>query len=380
MTLFNKVILILLAAASVSCGTDHQGKKRSQPSSPQRYAEHFTLEKRGSYTLVSVSAPWQNASKDVVFRYVLGKDDSEIPDSLTSVPFIKTPVDKVALYSTTFISHLLELNEKESLKGIAGIEHVYHPEIRKMSDAGLIKETGTDRNLNYELLIDLQPDVVFLYGIDAGITRTIGKMKDLGLQPVLCPDYLESHPLGRAEWIRFFGAFFEKTGKADQHFERVRTRYEKLAADADKFTGNPSVFMGLPWKESWYIAGGNSFAAQFIEDAGGDYVWDDLETNEALPYDLETVFRRVLESDIWLNPGDARTLNDIRQRDDRFTHLQAFQSGRVYNNNKRLNEAGGNDYWESGLLRPDRILNDLIHLFHETNPRSDSLFYYQSLK
>ena len=380
MTLFKKVILILLATASVSCGTDHQGKKRSQPSSPHRYAEHFTMEKRGLYTLVSVSAPWQKASNDVVFRYVLGKDNTDIPDSLSSVPFIRTPVDKVVLYSTTFIAHLLALNEEAVIEGISGIDNVYNPEIRGMNDAGLIKETGTDRNLNYELLIDLQPDVVFLYGIAAGITRTIAKMKDLGLQPVLCPDYLERHPLGRAEWIRFFGAFFEKTVQADQHFDRVRSRYEKLAAHAEKFTGNPAVFMGLPWKESWYIAGGNSFAAQFIEDAGGNYVWNDLETDEALPYDLETVFQRVLESDIWLNPGDARSLSDIRQRDQRFTHLNAFQSGRVYNNNKRLNTSGGNDYWESGLLRPDRILQDLIFVFHETNPHPDSLFYYESLK
>ena len=193
----------------------------------------------------------------------------------------------------------------------------------------------------------------------------------------MCADYLENEPLGRAEWIKFFSLFYKREDLASEIFKRITLRYESIKQKALSLEDPPSVFVGLPWKDTWYIPGGESFAAKFIEDAGGSYVYKDLQTTEAEPNDLESVYSRILDADIWLNAGVAKDLQSILNHDERLGNIQAFEKGDVFNNNQRSNPNGGNDYWESGNINPDRILNDLVNIF---SGDIDSLFYYKRLR
>ena len=132
----------------------------------------------------------------------------------------------------------------------------------------------------------------------------------------------------------------------------------------------PEVMTGLPWKDSWFVAGGRSFAARLIADAGGNYMWRDIQSSEAMPLDLESVFSRAVSADIWINPGVASSIED----------LPVLKKGSIYNNNARMSEGGGNDYWESATVRPDLILADLISVFHPELLRDHSMLYYKKLK
>ena len=128
------------------------------------------------------------------------------------------------------------------------------------------------------------------------------------------------------------------------------------------------------------MAGGKSFAARLIEDAGADYLWSDNSSTQAIPLDLESVYLRAVDADVWINPGAAVSLEDIGRLDERFLDLRVVRQGQVFNNNLRTNAAGGNDYWESGTVRPDLVLADLIRVFHPDLMADHRLVYYRQLK
>ena len=361
-----------------------------------QYAEKFELTPVGDMVRLTVLAPWQNAS-GARFNYLLGNDPSRVPDSLSSIPFITSPVKSTVIMSTTFTGFLDTLGVASTITGVSGGDYIYNNELLQRYRSGHIREVGYDQQMNYELILDLDPDVVFLFGVQSGIVQTVNKLQDAGIPVVICADYLEPHPLGRAEWIKFFAAFYEKQELAADIFREVAYRYDSIATSVAttrnaNVTGiqakvalgtrgkAPDVMLGLPWKDTWYVAGGASFAARLIHDAGGAYLFSDHEHAEAKPYDIETVFSRAMEAEVWLNPGIAGSLDEILEHDQRFGKLDVFNIGEVYNNNRRMGAGGGNDYWESGVIRPDQVLQDLVHIFNDRPVDNNDLFYYRKLQ
>ncbi|MBN1132966.1 MAG: ABC transporter substrate-binding protein [Bacteroidales bacterium] len=344
------------------------------------YAKGFRIEDRGSYRIISVFNPWQN-SEDQVFRYVLSKNPSLVPDSLSRITFIKTPVQKVATFSTTHIAFIDTLDGVGSVTGVSGADYVFNGKLRDSIKAGLVRDIGYDQNINFELIVKLNPDVLFLFGVERTISGTISKLHDLGIVTVMCGDYLETHPLGKAEWIKFFGEFYDLRERAGNIFAGIDSSYSTIAEHARKVVQqSPDILSGLPWKDAWHLPGGQSYAARLIHDAGGNYLWSDNDSDEAFPLDLESVFIRAMDADIWINPGDARNLEDLTAFEERFRYLPVFNNAQVYNNDQRINDYGGNDYWESGALRPDLILADLFAIFHPDHAPTHKFIYYRELK
>ena len=138
--------------------------------------------------------------------------------------------------------------------------------------------------------------------------------------------------------------------------------------------------IGLPWKDTWYVAGGRSYASRLISDAGGNYLWQGNTSDEAIPLDLESVYSKAVNADVWINPGVAHSIGELLAFDERFGELEVVRQAEIYNNNARMSPGGGNDYWESATLRPDLILADLISVFHPELMRDHSMFYYRKLK
>jgi len=373
------VLFFLAACRFGGSGNSATGSDRSAAAGENSYAQKFSLRHEGEFTILTVSSPWQNASA-TSFEYVLADKDAVLPDSLAGKVIIRTPVERAVIMSTTFITFLDTLGVLNTVRGISGSENIYNQEINNNIEQGNIRDVGFDQALNYEILIELDPDVIFLFGVQAGIVQTIQKLRESGLNAVICADYLEPHPLGRSEWIKFFAAFYEQEALADEIFADIAERYLKLTDIAREEKVRPAVMLGLPWKDAWYVAGGSSFAAKLIEDAGGSYIFSDLENSEAQPFDIESVFSRALESDVWINPGSALSLKNILDHDQRFSMLNPFSTGRIYSNNKRMGPHGGNDYWESGTMNPDLILQDLYSIFHNHTVEDSMLHYYFRLQ
>lgn len=377
--------LILLASALIlTTGCIRQDKEVGRlhwqtGSSSTRYASGFEVLDNGDFKILTVYDPWQH-SRNVAFSYVLAKEEVLIPDSLKAFPFIKTPVSRVITLSTTHVAMIDQLGKSATIKGVSGTGFIYNREVREMINAGEVSDVGYDQGLNYEIIVSLDPDVLFMYGVESSVRSTSDKLEELGVSVVYCGEYLEIHPLGKAEWIRFFSQFYNLEEQTDLFFDRVDSTYQSLVELTAHQEDKPNVLTGLPWKDTWYMAGGKSFASKLIGDAGGIYLWNDNQSTQAIPLDLESVYARAVKADIWINPGAAKTLNELNRFDQRFREIPVLRAGMVYNNNARMSDKGGNDYWESGTIRPDLVLADLITVFHPDLLTDHRFIYYRKLK
>lgn len=251
--------------------------------------------------------------------------------------------------------------------------------LRNAWQTGGIQDVAREMDLNHEVILDLEPDAVIAFVSSDPGYGDFDKMLDLNLPVLANVEYLESTPLGQAEWIRFAGILLDKEEEADSLFRLVADRYSFLVDSVAALKrGAPTVFTGLDWKGVWTVPKGNSFAATYLSDAGGDYLWSDEPGRGSLPLDFEVVFNRAAAADVWLHPGAAQSIAELTERDPRLTNFEALKNAEIWNRDARMLENGANDYWESGIVRPDLVLEDLIEILH--NPDAPArLNYYRRL-
>ncbi len=340
-----------------------------------RYAEGFSVSEVNGIKKLSVFNPWQKA-KDISFCYYLLKNNQALPPGLSENEIIRVPVQSIVCLSTTHIGFIEILGETNKITAVAGSRYISSAALRNRINAGLVKDIGYDQNLNYELLVSLKPGLVMVYGIGSETTGYLNKLRELGIKVIFNAEYLERTPLGKAEWIKFVGHLFQKEEKAEAIFESIENEYQSLTALAAVAENRPNVLINLPWRGNWHMAGGDSFFARMIKDAGGRYLWEENTDRESFPADIESVFQRARIADVWINTGTAATIEDILAEDQRLQRIKPILSGRVYNNNGKLSESGGNDYWEKGIVEPQVILKDLIHIFHPGLIPDHRLVYY----
>ncbi|RLD31800.1 MAG: iron ABC transporter substrate-binding protein [Bacteroidetes bacterium] len=345
-----------------------------------RYARGFSITKYGNFDMLEVKKPWQG-SEQVNFKYLLVKEGEIVPDSIRKgADLIRMPIERIVCTSTTHVAMLDALGKTNAIVGVSGSDLITNKEIKERIKLGEIRDIGYGRELNYEVLVSLRPDVVLIYGVESEMTGLIHKLKDLGISVLMNGEYLEEDPLGKMEWIKLMATLFGLGEKATVLFDSVATRYELLKSKTESVNHRPVVLTGLPWKDVWYVSPGNTANAKFIEAAGATYLWEDLESEKAIPMDLESVYLKAGNSEYWINTGTARSIDQIVSMDSRFSYFPPVSSGKVYNNIARVNATGGNDYWESGLMHPDIILRDLISIFHPELLGEQALVYYQKLQ
>jgi len=364
-----------------SCRTASKKEQKSENSGDtlrNKYASGFQIIRQQNNTVLEIFNPWQRA-KDVSIKYKLVKRENSKDEKVVLRNEIQIPIKRIACLSTTHIAFVEALGCTDKIVAVSGTNLISNPKIRAKLKTKEVYDVGYEQGLNYELLISLKPDVVFAYGIGSDVTGYISKLRELGIPVILVGEYLEAHPLAKAEWIMFFAEFFEKQQIAKNRFDSIDKNYNKLKELAANIKTKPLVMSGLPWSGTWYVSGGKSYAAKLIEDAGGEFLWKSIDSHESLPMDLETVFQKSAETEYWLNTGSAKTLNDIISVDARLTNLNPYKKGKLYNNNARLTETGGNDYWESGVINPDVILKDIIVILHPGMFPGYKPFYYKKL-
>ena len=364
-----KSVYVLLILFTGACRFSDRNQLVSDPpgedSTGNRYACSFTLSDYGGSKVLTVIHPWQN-SKGESYKYLL-LDSAQVSTPVNPSRFatvIRIPVKKVIVTSTTHVPFISELGRINSIIGVSGHNYIYDPVLKERISNHQVSDIGYDQNLNYELIISLHPDVIFAYGVTGEISNQVSRLGELGIPVVLISEYLEEHPIGKAEWIKVFAAFLGQDALGDSLFMATMSAYEALVNLTSQTEDKPDVLSGLPWNDTWYVPGGRSFAARLIQDAGGNYLWKDNESFEALPLNIEAVYKKAQKADYWINPGAANSKKDILAVDSRLGEMKAFRNDRIYNNNARINDTGGNDYWESGVTHPDQVLEDLIHIFH----------------
>lgn len=344
------------------------------------YAKGFSLESNDSCKVLNVFNPWQGA-KGIDYTYYLidsAKQDRKFDYNNEMV--FRVPLKRIVCLSTTHIAYIDQFNKANNIVGVSGSAFVNSPNLLPRIQDFSVKDVGYDQNLNYELIVSLRPDAVLCYGVGAESIGYLLKLKELGIKLIFIGDYLEDNPLGKAEWIKAFGALMNLNEKADSVFYRIEVEYLKAVELVKGNKSKPKVFLNMPYKDSWFFPGGDNYFVKLIEDAGGDYVFKEFQGSKSYSVSFEKAIETGMGSDIWLNTGSATNLSDIKSTDERLLLIKPCSTGQVFNNNLRSTPSGGNDFWESGVVHPDLVLKDLIFIFHPELLPNHKFVYYQKIK
>ncbi len=373
--------LFVLAITIVSCGGNGNSSVSTYADSiylPE-YASGFRIlgaEGRSSVIIESVN-PWQGADS-VVTRLFIARDGEEPPQGFEG-QVIEGDARRIVAMSSTHIAMLDVIGETARVVGVSGMDFISNDAVRSRRDS--IGDVGYDGNVNYELLLSLQPDIILLYGTN-GASGMEPKLKELGIPYVYIGEYLEDSALGKAEWIVVVAEIVGKRDEGIKAFSAIPERYNAIrekAANCLKHSSRPKVMINLPYGDSWFMAPTGSYLVRLIEDAGGDYIYKKNNSNESRPIDLEEAFMLVSASDKWINVGQTRSLDELRKNYPKFAATKPVLSGEVYNTTGRVAANGANDYWERGVVEPDVVLRDMVMIFHPELADSD-LVYYEKLK
>ncbi len=341
------------------------------------YASGFRVFEAGELTLLQVTRPWPASTQEDVLTYVLYDRDGRRPRVEGAALIIPTPVASVVTMSTTFLAHIEELNQLSTIDAVDSLAFAYSAAVQSLAPE--IAQIGSGPSVDIERLVAIDPDVILVNSF-GGEWDSQPTLESAGLPAVVLGDWVETTPLGRANWLVFTSYLYGAEDLAIERMNRIADNYNRLATLGRSTDNKPTVLINAPFQGTWSIAGGASYAATFIRDAGGAYAYAADESTGALFFDLESVYAEAGDADIWINTGRWSSLAQAEAEDERYTDFLAFGSGGLFNNNARVSAAGGNDYFESGAINPDVVLADLIRIFHPELLPNHQLFYYQKLE
>ena len=363
-------VLSLIALILISCRGNPEQKQLQVQDQINRtwkpdYARGFYVEEmKSGIHYLTVNSPWPGAAR--TFRYALvprAKLNSHrhLIDSVDGV--IGVPVNRVILTSTTHIPALEILELEDRLVGFPGLEYISSPGVHNRIASGTVVELGVNETLNTELAIALDPDIVVGFGV-SGAPSAYTTLEASGIPVVYNGDWMEENPLGKAEWIVFYGLLFDEKNAAEKAFHQVEKAYlesQKLAANAP---ARPTVLSGSLYRDIWYLPGGSSWAAQFIKDANAEYLWEGNTESGSLSLSLESVLEKGSNADLWIAPSQFTSYGEMQEAESHYSQFKAFREKRIYTYALSEGPGGGLLYYELGPSRPDLILKDLVYWFH----------------
>ncbi len=342
------------------------------------HTDGFTIEYFNNYKVITVKTPYPGATESM--QYVLVQCGTPAPEGFLDEQIIEVPVQTIVTMSTSYLPFLDELGVLDRLVGLDDATYVSNPTVLKMAEEGKLTMLGYGSGVNVEKALELSPDLIMTYGSGAPEYDAHPVLIEAGLKTVVNAEWLDTSPLGRAEWGKFIATFFNKEADAEALFAEKVQKYEELKSLAAAVTEKPTVFTGSAYQGTWNVPGGNSFAAAFLKDAGAEYLWADDTSSGSLPLAFEAVFEKAQNADYWVNVGFFFTLADLTAADARYADFAAYKNGSVWNNDAKTSPNGGNDYYESAVAHPEVVLADLIKIFHPDLLPDHELVYYRQLK
>ena len=369
--------ILLIIVLCTSC-TEESPKNTFDTPITNKYAKGFQIfqqtENNSISYIIKIKDRYDN-SETVSKIYYLSRNLNN------NKSCIKIPIKKAICLSTTHCAFISVLNEENTIKAVSGKDFIFNDRINEFIKSGKIVDVGYDQQIDYEKIISINPDVVFAFGVDNSSMSAFKKLIDINIPVIFVGDFLEEMPLGRTEWIKFFGCFYDNLAFATNYFDSVSNNYNNLIRnEITNQQEKPKVLVGLPWKGIWWLPGGKSFFANFIKDAGGEYFLSNNTQSESVSHSLEEVFVIAKDIDIWLNTNSIKSKDEITKIDSRLKKFIPTKNAIIYNNNNRLTENGANDFWESGIVHPDIILEDLQKIFHSNSPNKEPLYYYKKVE
>ena len=293
-------------------------------------------------------------------------------DGSCDTVLVRRPLSRIICMSSTNVACLSAIGADSLVAAVSGADY-----LAKLPYEG-VPDIGYEAALDYEKILEIKPDLLVAYVVSGTEPQYITKLRSLGVPVMVLHDHLENHPLARAEYVRLFGALTGRLEKADSVFNVVKERYEILA-ESVKDNSRVKVLLNIPYADAWYIPGAENYMSQLVRDAAGEVLGAEAGASKSRVISLEDAYKLSINADIWLNPGHCRTRSQLAAIHQLFPSFGPLANGLpIYNNTLRTTPEGGNDFWESGAVRPDLILEDLIQVFHSDG--SGDLNYYFRLE
>lgn len=370
----NKISIILtlvLAVTACTKGTETTGDttddttysvETAKPDSvlTPLFAKYFRIEYYPTYKIAVVLNPWDSAK--VMARHK-----------------ITAEAERVAAGSCSHIAFIDNIGCTERIKGVCSANLIYNPAVRESLKNGGCIDLGDSFSVNFEPVMMLKPSLFFATAYNQP-DQHIERLKEAGINIVSTVEWIEPDILGRAEWIKFIAAFFNKEREADSLFNSVMSNYDRQIERAANAESTPSILPGLTFKGVWYMPAGNSYMSRLFSDAGGLYHFSDNSESGSLPLSFEYVLQNFNDCDIWIGL-DIDTYAELISTDSRLELLKPYKTRNAYNKNKRKLKSGANDFWERGVVRPDLILSDLVTILHpDVTDEGDSTIFMNPLR
>lgn len=332
-----------------------------------RYAQGFAIERdtASGEVLLCVKNPWQGAENIRFYNAI---------DTLNAAR-------RIVAMSSSHVAMIDAIGCADRIVGISGCRFISTPSAVKAIDEGRIAEVGYDAAFDFEKIRSLRADLVLLFGVAGESKILTNKLDELAIPYIYIGDYLENDPLGKAEWVVAIAYLCGASTEGKTFFEGVEKRYNALRNRKHCSAYRPRVMLNLPYRDTWFMPPHNSYMVRLIEDAGGTYILTENgnPSTQSTPISLEEALLLASKADFWINLGQVASKEELCATAPRFAGVDAVKFGRIYNNTKRTTESGGSDFWESGAVRPDLILADLVKILHYEAP-TDSLYYYKKME
>lgn len=373
----------LCAAALLLCGCTGapavhlSGEEAYAPRHAEGYSIYAT---DGASTVIELRNPWQGG--DSVRTQLFVSRGGELPPDGFDGVTVAAPVRQAVCFSSTHVAFLDALEATQIIQGVSGAGYISNEKVRERYRRGDLRDVGYDSNVNYELLTALRPDIVFVYGVGGENNTLTDKFRELHIPFVYIGEYMETTPLGKAEWLIPFGELIDRREEAAALFAGIERRYDSLRTKAAAMVGRPSVMLNAPYRDVWFVPGDRSYMVRLIADAGGSYVFAGEESTVSRPVNGEAAWRAARRADVWLTPNQARSIDQLKAQNPKFTEIPCVAARRVYNCTRRSTPEGGSDFWESGALYADRVLRDILLCLHPEAAVAgeEEMYYFERLE
>lgn len=319
---------------------------------------------------ITISERVQYFSGDSYLELKSGKFSYKIPKN-------KLPFKKIMLLNSSLTGYFLELKLEDKIVGVASPEYIYSEKIHQLVHSQKIANIGNDQKYDIEKILATKPDAIFTNYIES-FENTYDILRKNGIEVLFIDEYKEQNPLDKSEIILFVGEVMGKEQEAKNIFSNIEKNYNDLKNLAQKQTEKPLVLVNEMYGNQWFLAGGKTFSAKYLEDAGANYILKDNEEDTSIPMSFEEVFVKAENAKYWVNVSQ-NTKKDLLAIQPNYAKMKVFQNGEIYSLTGSMRGVA-NDFFESGAVRADLVLRDYIKVFHKDLLKEYPLVYLKEVK
>lgn len=305
-------------------------------------------------------------------KFLLVPKENKVPKGYESVDVIRTPIDKVLFASTTQVSKVNALGMLDSVLAVTtDKDDWYIEEIKKGIEEGKITYVGRGSSPDFERIQAVNPQLAVVYTGNYPQEKLIEKLKELSIPYIVDNEYMETSGFGRMEWIKFYGALYNKSEEAERYFNNAIKEVNRIK-ERIKGKARPKVIWASFYKGKVYVPQGGSYAAEMIENAGGDYVMKDIGKDEPSSETLtmEEFYARAMEADIFIYSSTAKhgggTIEQILEKCPIIEDIKPIKEGKVWQ---------FQPWWWQSIDKTHEIIEDLAGIFNPSGFKEHRLDY-----